>query len=101
MLAARPVDVVREILPELAGPPLYVTIDVDVLDPGEAPGTGSPEPGGIRVAELLESSTCSGDATSSAATWSRWRTPGIQRPHGHRRLLGDPRGAARMVGYIK
>jgi agmatinase len=27
---------------------------VDVLDPSEAPGTGSPEPGGLRVPELLE-----------------------------------------------
>jgi agmatinase len=34
--------------------PLYVTIDVDVLDPSEAPGTGSPEPGGLRVPELIE-----------------------------------------------
>jgi agmatinase len=25
-----------------------------VLDPSEAPGTGSPEPGGIRVLELIE-----------------------------------------------
>jgi agmatinase len=49
-----PRDVVRRLLPELAGHPLYVTIDVDVLDPAEAPGTGSPEPGGLRVPELLE-----------------------------------------------
>src|SRR5215471_9450627 len=38
--AGRPVDAVRSLLPELAGRPLYVTIDVDVLDPSEAPGTG-------------------------------------------------------------
>jgi len=49
-----PVEAVRQLLPELAGHPLYVTIDVDVLDPSEAPGTGSPEPCGIRVAELVE-----------------------------------------------
>jgi agmatinase len=49
-----PVEAVRRILPELLGHPLYVTIDVDVLDPSEAPGTGSPEPGGLRVPELLE-----------------------------------------------
>jgi agmatinase len=36
-----------------AGHPLYVTIDIDVLDPAVAPGTGSPEPGGIAVGELL------------------------------------------------
>ncbi|HEY2996372.1 MAG TPA: agmatinase [Methylomirabilota bacterium] len=54
VLAGHPVDVVRALLPELRAHPLYVTIDVDVLDPSEAPGTGSPEPGGLRVPELLE-----------------------------------------------
>ena len=49
-----PLEAVRRVLPELAGHPLYVTIDVDVLDPSEAPGTGSPEPGGLRVPELIE-----------------------------------------------
>jgi agmatinase len=49
-----PVDVVRRLVPELQPHPLYVTIDVDVLDPSEAPGTGSPEPGGLRVPELVE-----------------------------------------------
>jgi agmatinase len=39
--------------PALAGQPLYVTIDIDVLDPSVAPGTGAPEPGGISVADLL------------------------------------------------
>jgi agmatinase len=38
---------------ELAGHPLYVTIDIDVLDPSIAPGTGAPEPGGITVPDLL------------------------------------------------
>jgi len=50
----RPLDVVRRLVPSLAGWPLYVTIDVDVLDPSEAPGTGSPEPGGISVPELID-----------------------------------------------
>lgn len=49
-----PADAVRMILPELRRHPVYVTIDIDVLDPSEAPGTGSPEPGGLRVPELVE-----------------------------------------------
>ena len=44
----------RRLLPEVAPYPIYVTIDIDVLDPSEAPGTGSPEPCGLRVAELIE-----------------------------------------------
>jgi agmatinase len=38
---------------ELAALPLYVTIDIDVLDPSIAPGTGAPEPGGLTVPDLL------------------------------------------------
>jgi len=49
-----PVEAVRSLLPELRAHPLYVTIDVDVLDPSEAPGTGAPEPCGITAAELVE-----------------------------------------------
>jgi agmatinase len=52
--AVHPVEAVRAIVPELRPYPLYVTIDVDVLDPAEAPGTGSPEPCGLRAAELIE-----------------------------------------------
>ena len=33
--------------------PVYVSIDIDVLDPGFAPGTGTPEAGGITNRELL------------------------------------------------
>lgn len=38
---------------DAGGHPLYVTIDIDVLDPAVAPGTGSPEPGGLGVGDLL------------------------------------------------
>jgi len=37
-----------------ARPPAYITIDIDVLDPGAAPGTGYPEPGGINYYQLKE-----------------------------------------------
>jgi guanidinobutyrase / D-arginase len=33
--------------------PLYVSVDIDVLDPAQAPGTGTPEPGGLDSRELL------------------------------------------------
>jgi agmatinase len=38
---------------ELKGRPVYVTIDIDVVDPAFAPGTGTAEAGGITSAELL------------------------------------------------
>ncbi|MDE8671225.1 agmatinase [Priestia aryabhattai] len=45
----------KEILPSLAGRPVYVTIDIDVLDPAHAPGTGTVDAGGITSKELLAS----------------------------------------------
>ena len=33
---------------------VYVSVDIDVVDPGMAPGTGTPEPGGISARELLD-----------------------------------------------
>lgn len=44
----------RQVLPKLSGRPVYVTIDIDVLDPAFAPGTGTAEAGGITSKELLE-----------------------------------------------
>ena len=43
----------KEILPSLKGRPVYVTIDIDVLDPAHAPGTGTVDCGGITSKELL------------------------------------------------
>ena len=33
--------------------PVYLSVDIDVLDPAFAPGTGTPEPGGMTTVELL------------------------------------------------
>jgi agmatinase len=38
----------------LEGRPVYVTLDIDVLDPSVAPGTGNPEAGGPGFEQLLE-----------------------------------------------
>jgi len=43
-------------LPQMSfpeGTPVYLTVDMDVLDPSEFPGTGTQEAGGVRFAELL------------------------------------------------
>jgi agmatinase len=45
--------VVERVLARVAGAPLYVSIDIDVLDPAAAPGTGTPEAGGLTSRELL------------------------------------------------
>lgn len=43
-----------EVLGQLGHGPTYLTIDIDVVDPGMAPGTGTPEPGGLTSRELLD-----------------------------------------------
>ncbi|TFV56423.1 agmatinase [Mycobacterium sp. PS03-16] len=51
----RPIDDVVDALRRTIGDaPLYVSIDVDVLDPAHAPATGTPEAGGMTSRELLE-----------------------------------------------
>jgi agmatinase len=44
----------REVVPQLQGRPVYVTLDIDVVDPAFAPGTGTPEPGGCSAAEIVQ-----------------------------------------------
>jgi agmatinase len=44
-------DVIREALDSTDG--IYLSVDIDVLDPGFAPGTGTPEPGGMAPVDLL------------------------------------------------
>src|SRR4051794_35885467 len=34
---------------------VFLSVDIDVADPGHAPGTGTPEPGGLSARELLDS----------------------------------------------
>ena len=47
-------EVVAKLRDGIGDRPLYISIDVDVMDPAHAPGTGTPEAGGITSRELLE-----------------------------------------------
>lgn len=55
----RSLHISRDVLPPpalrdaLAGRSLYLSVDVDVLDPAVVPGTGNPEPDGSRYADLV------------------------------------------------
>jgi agmatinase len=46
-------EVVRQAFEMVGSGPCFLSIDVDVLDPSFAPGTGTPEPGGLTSTELL------------------------------------------------
>jgi agmatinase len=53
-LQHRPVDdVVAQVRARLGDGPVYVSIDIDVLDPAHAPGTGTPEVAGLTTRELF------------------------------------------------
>lgn len=51
---SRDLVIPAEVRRTLSGRDVYLTVDVDVLDPSAAPGTGNPEPGGPSFFELLE-----------------------------------------------
>jgi agmatinase len=46
-------DEIRERLRAAGDPPTYLTLDIDCLDPAFAPGTGTPEAGGLTTAQVL------------------------------------------------
>ena len=45
--------IVKRIKDEVGKKPLYLSIDIDVLDPSHAPGTGTPEIGGMTTREMV------------------------------------------------
>lgn len=44
----------QKTVPQLQNRPVYVTLDIDVVDPAFAPGTGTPEPGGCTSREIIQ-----------------------------------------------
>jgi agmatinase len=44
---------IRDRLHGLGSPPVYLSLDIDCLDPAFAPGTGTPEPGGMSTNQVL------------------------------------------------
>jgi agmatinase len=45
--------VINEIKSRLGNVPCYITLDIDCLDPAFAPGTGTPEPGGLNSSQVM------------------------------------------------
>jgi agmatinase len=46
--------IVEQAVATVGAGPVFLSVDVDVLDPAFAPGTGTPEPGGMTSVELLK-----------------------------------------------
>jgi agmatinase len=47
------IGAIRERLARHGHPPVYLSLDIDCLDPAYAPGTGTPEPGGLSTNQLF------------------------------------------------
>jgi agmatinase len=47
------IDEVRSRMAKADNPPLYLTFDIDALDPAFAPGTGTPEVGGLTISQAM------------------------------------------------
>ncbi|HXX40137.1 MAG TPA: agmatinase [bacterium] len=54
LYSSRSVKLPPALVDTLRTRPLYLSVDVDVLDPAVAPGTGNPEPDGAAYAEVLD-----------------------------------------------
>ncbi len=48
------IEPLKQVVPTLGNRPVYITVDIDVVDGAFAPGTGTVEPGGISARELIE-----------------------------------------------
>lgn len=54
LYALQVLEPLKKVIPLVCGRPVYITLDIDVVDPAYANGTGTPEPGGISSSELME-----------------------------------------------
>lgn len=54
MVKGEVLEPLLKILPELKGYPVYVSLDIDVVDPAFAPGTGTQEAGGCTSKEIIK-----------------------------------------------
>lgn len=48
------IEPLKKVVDKFKGRPVYFTLDIDVVDPAYANGTGTPEPGGISSKELIQ-----------------------------------------------
>ena len=77
---------------------VFLSVDVDVVDPGMAPGTGTPEPGGLSSRQLLDAVRRIAMETPLAGI----DVVEVAPPYDHAEITafpGQPRGARGPVRY--
>jgi agmatinase len=90
--------VVERMRRRLADGPVYVSVDIDVLDPAHAPGTGTPEAGGLTSRELLNTlralvgvDVVGADIVEVSPPYDHAELTGIAAAHVGYELLSDTR----------
>ena len=68
-------EVDEQVLDRVGDAPVYVSVDIDVLDPAHAPGTGTPEAGGLTSRELARASSAAWAIRRSWGVPTWWRSP--------------------------
>ena len=68
-------SVVRSLRERIGSAPIYVSVDIDVLDPAHAPGTGTPEAGGLTSRDRDHSQAVGPRRPRASARSSRCRAP--------------------------
>lgn len=104
-------DIAARVRRRLGDVPVYLSIDIDVLDPSAAPGTGTPEAGGVTSRELLNTirslqglDVVGAEIVEVAPAYDHAEVTGIAAAHlgyellslwaGHRAGFDGPTGAA-------
>lgn len=52
------INTLADVCEQIKDYPVYITIDLDVIDPAAFPGTGTPEPGGLSFREFMKAFDC-------------------------------------------
>lgn len=86
---------IERMLTRVGNAPVYVSIDIDVLDPAHAPGTGTPEAGGMTSRELLrmlralkDVNLVGAEVVEVAPAYDHAQVTGIAAAHACYELLG-------------
>ena len=81
-----------EVRDQVGGGPVYLSFDIDGLDPAFAPGTGTPEVGGLTVPQALEVIRGCRGLELVGCDWDRGN-PTIQPVPANRKTDGHPHRA--------
>ncbi|RXT08721.1 agmatinase [Ammoniphilus sp. CFH 90114] len=91
----------KKVLPTIGNRPVYLTVDIDVLDPSAAPGTGTLEAGGITSKELLASIHAIGEAGINVVGCDLVEVAPVYDPSEQTQIVASKIVREMMLSFIK